>query len=145
MSVAFDFLRYEIAEINYKLVENAADVQNEAQKGIPVKTEISLQKNNDDPRLFRIHLNVTITEKRQISMLLFGYFKWNNEVTSEEAEQCILTNGAMMLYPYARAALSTISVLDGGKSIILPTINVFELFPTHDEVPNTDLSGGSNE
>jgi len=128
MSVAFDFLRYEIAEINYKIIEHTEDTPNETQKEIPVTTEISIQKNTDDPKLFRIQLNISVLEKRQFNMLLFGYFKWNGESVSEDTEQCILTNGAMMMYPYARAALSTISVLDGSKPIMLPTINVFEMF-----------------
>src|SRR5664280_2665086 len=107
MSVAFDFLRYEIAEINYKIIEHTEDIQNETQKEIPVTTEISIQKKTDDPKLFRIQLNISVLEKRQFNMLLFGYFKWNGESVAEDTEQCILTNGAMMMYPYARAALST--------------------------------------
>lgn len=123
MSAAFEFVRYSIVNINYCADENI-DKAIESK----IKTQIEIARNNENQSLFRLALTIIVTGPKNINLLMHGYFKWNGDYIKEDTEKCLSSFGTSILYPYARVIISEISILDGGKPIILPTINAFNLF-----------------
>lgn len=123
MSAAFEFVRYNIVNISYYADENI-----DKSKEPEIKTQIEIARNNENQSLFRLNLTIIVTGPKKINLLMYGYFKWNGEYIKEDTEKCLGSFGTSILYPYARVAISQISILDGGKPIILPTINAFNMF-----------------
>ncbi|MDW7656524.1 MAG: protein-export chaperone SecB [Bacillota bacterium] len=128
MSAAFEFVRYSIVNINYY-----ADENNKSEKESKIETQIEIARNNESPSIFRLALTIIVTGPKTINLLMHGYFKWNGKYVADDTERCLGSFGTSILYPYARVAISEISILDGGKPIILPTINAFNMFDEDDE------------
>jgi preprotein translocase subunit SecB len=124
MPAAFDFLSYKIEQLDYKLDNQVVRSEN----GQNVEFEAKLDRNNQDPAIFRLNLKIAISGNPSVQLSILGFYKWLGEYVKNETEQCLHTSGASILYPYARAAISTISVLDGSDPIILQTVNFYELF-----------------
>lgn len=124
MPAAFEFLSYRIEQLEYNFDNQAERSEN----GQNVDFEAKLDRNNQDPSVFRLNLKIAVSGNPSIQLSILGLFKWLGEYIKNETEQCLHTSGASILYPYARAAISTISVLDGSDPIILQTVNFYELF-----------------
>lgn len=126
MPVAFEFLKYQIENLNYAFDSN----QERSSGGQNVEIEAKLDRNNQDQSLFRLNLIISISGNPSVKMSIIGFFKWLGDYLPGETEQCLHTNGSSILYPYARAAISSVSVFDGSDPIILQTMNFFEAFST---------------
>ena len=129
MPASFDFLRYEIDEIKYNKAGNP-----EFEKNRNTKLEVSLQRNNEDQTLFRLCLKLDVQVDRLVSLVMHGYFKWQLEYIPEETEKTLISYGTSILFPYARHAISAVSILDGGNPIQLQTINPFEQVPSQYDI-----------
>ena len=69
---------------------------------------------------------VVISEKHKIDMTLEGFFKFNSRLDDEMIEQFFNVNARMILYPYCRAIISSITSFDSPNSVLLPIINFQE-------------------
>ena len=135
MGASFEFINYEITEITY-----ATRIPQDSQDDNcgTIENEIRLDRNNEDPSLFRLQLKVNVQEGKNICLKMQGFFKWNLAYVEKETENALVSFGTTMLYPYARTAISTISVLDGGTPIIIPTINPFHM--NDEQTENNNLN-----
>ena len=124
MAAPFVFLDYKISKIVYNCCPSQTSQCNE--KSI-IENEIRLDRNNEDQSIFRLQLNVNIQGEKNICLEIVGFFKWVIDYVENETESSLASFGTSILYPYARSAISAISILDGGDPIILPTINPFHM------------------
>lgn len=132
MNAAFDFVNYKISELTYSFDDSSGEPDRNHQ----VDTEFSLQRNNDDPKMFRLTIGLKLHGNPTINLRLFGFFKWRDEYMENITEQSILTCGTSILYPYARTIISTVSSIDGKPAIMLQTINPYDLFiPKAQDIP----------
>ena len=129
MEPAFDFLNYQIAELSYCFDNSDRDLKKEHS----IESEIRLERGNEDPSAFRITMIIRVLGNPNIRLTIYGYFKWRGEYIEKTTELSLNIYGTSILYPYARAAISTISVLDGKPAIMLPTINAFDIFQPKDK------------
>jgi preprotein translocase subunit SecB len=123
MPAAFEFLRYQIVKLEYN-VNPDVEIHTTDQK---VDTQVSLARNTENLELFRLVLNITIHGNPHVKLEMFGYFKINGDYLPDETEKAIITYGTSIIYPYARVAISSVSVFDGGQPIIIGTINFHDL------------------
>lgn len=127
MDAAFDFLKYTINRIEYNVL------QEDKKAAANVNTNASVQQNLEDPSVFRLTITVSSEGDCHIFLEIYGFFKWKGEYIQGDTETAILTFGTTILYPYARAAISSISIMDGGDPLIIPTINPFRAENTTEE------------
>lgn len=83
-------------------------------------------------------LEITNTEEHpfpvDIKVVVRGLFR-NRKIPKEQEEQFLKINAVSILYPYVRTIVSTITTASLFPPIILPVIDVSNLFP---EDNNTD-------
>ena len=53
-----------------------------------------------------------------------GYFTINSE---SEQENYLVVNGAAIIFPYLRSAISMVSSLDSSDAVLIPTVNILSL------------------
>ena len=124
MSAPFEFIDYKILRITYDVAVKSKE--NNDISSI-IENEIRLDRNIDDPTIFRLKLNVNVKGEKNICLEIVGFFKWQIDYVEKETENSLVSFGTTILYPYARSAISSISILDGGDPVILPTINPFHM------------------
>ncbi|MBL1225355.1 protein-export chaperone SecB [Enterococcus sp. BWR-S5] len=76
-------------------------------------------------------LSVTLNEKdeRHFFLQLAGFFVvTSEEVDQEQAKELLALNGTTILMPYARSIISMITSLDSPRALVMPTVNIHELF-----------------
>lgn len=121
-----ELMQYAIEEIKY--IRNDYDgsvAPDKFQFGV----EIALSDSLDAGKVTLEALVPDDKEERQISVRISGYYKINESFVHGEVDkikELLSVNGTAILLPYLRSVVSMVSTLDG-DSIILPTLNVFEL------------------
>ncbi len=124
MAAAFTFDGYQIKNLEYRLDEE----KEKTSTGREVNFQIGVASNNDDSNKYRVELIVSVGGNPKIQLSLFGFLTSTGYFESGEAMESAKMVGASILYPYARSIISAISVQDSGQGVILPTINLLELF-----------------
>lgn len=119
-----EFKSYEIEKINYVLLTE--EEGEKAKMKFLVSGALS-----DDAEAGIVTLDISLPQKeqkRKIDVILSGYFRFREDLTSnEEKHQYLSINGTAILFPYLRATVSMISVLDKNEAIVFPTLNIAEL------------------
>ena len=129
---AIELMNYEIEEIKYTRSEYE---ENQSQSKFQFSVEVGLSEDLEAGKVTLETLVPDNKEKRQISVRISGYYKVNEGFGQDRLEvlkELISVNGTAILLPYLRSIVSMVSTLDG-NSIILPTLNVFELLKQSEE------------
>ena len=63
-------------------------------------------------------------ENKTIVARVSGYFTINLE---SEQENYLVVNGAAIVFPYLRSAISMVSSLDSSDAVLIPTVNILSL------------------
>ena len=129
---AIELMNYEIEEIKYTRSEYE---ENQSQSKFQFSVEVGLSEDLEAGKVTLETLVPDNKEKRQISVRISGYYKVNEVFGQDRLEvlkELISVNGTAILLPYLRSIVSMVSTLDG-NSIILPTLNVFELLKQSEE------------
>lgn len=134
MDAPFDFLKYTINRMEYNVLQTKMTGE------VQISTNTSVQRNLENASLFRLNITVCVEGDRHILLELFGFFEWKGEYVQDDTESSIMTYGTTILYPYARSAISCISILDGGDPIIIPTINPFDKENATEEASQNEVS-----
>ncbi|MGY0186386.1 hypothetical protein [Lactococcus petauri] len=121
-----ELMQYAIEEIKYTRNDYDDSVTpDKFQFGV----EIGLSESLDAGKITLEAIVPDDKEERQISVRISGYYKINESFVKGEIDkikELLSVNGTAILLPYLRSVVSMVSTLDG-DSIILPTLNVFEL------------------
>lgn len=114
-----EFKGYSISKLEMKKIEESKEQKEE---NFEIKTEYF--QNIKDKLSYKLVMKLSIiTKRKEISMDLEGHFKFDNKFDDQLVEEFLRINGSMILYPYCRAIISSITNLDSDDSIILPVIN----------------------
>ena len=114
-----EFKGYSISKLEMKKIE---ELKNKKEENFEIK--IGYFQNIKDKLSYKLVMKLKIvTKKQEISMDLEGYFKFGNTFDQQLVEEFLRINGSMILYPYCRAIVSSITNLDSDDSVILPVIN----------------------
>jgi preprotein translocase subunit SecB len=117
-----NFLKYELVKITFERLDNEADE-------LAISINISEEQNIDDEALRRITLETILSGSISAEIVVAGIFKkaadYPDEFEDSNAMQVI---GASILLPYARSIISFISSADGHRPIIIPTVNLNNLY-----------------
>ena len=119
---SFQFLGYKVTKINYSIDESFGKKLDKLSREVNVKKVID-KKNN---RFVEIVLNIKITSKSKKFKLIFqikGGFLAQRSMPDEIFKKLCDQNAPAILFPYARAIISNITVQANIFPIILPTIN----------------------
>ena len=111
------FEGYKIEDLSYSHVKEAPDCNLKFDGGIGIPDD-------SDEGVVRQKI-VILNEKNNalIQIMLLGMFKRRTQLSKEDFERFLGTNGAAMLYPYVRSICSLLSSLDGPDNVILPALN----------------------
>ena len=102
MKPAIELERYEIEELSYvRSVDNEEDRKN---------GKVTLTAKFVDQG-----------ENKTIVARVSGYFTINLE---SEQENYLVVNGAAIVFPYLRSAISMVSSLDSSDAVLIPTVNI---------------------
>lgn len=114
-----EFKGYSISKLEMKKIE---ELKNKKEENFEIK--IGYFQNIKDKLSYKLVMKLKIvTKKQEISMDLEGYFKFGNTFDQQLVEEFLRINGSMILYPYCRSIVSSITNLDSDDSVILPVIN----------------------
>ncbi len=111
MKPAIELERYEIEELSY-----VRSVDNEDLGSDNLKLAIESGMTED-----RKNCKVTL---KTIVARVSGYFTINSE---SEQENYLVVNGAAIVFPYLRSAISMVSSLDSSDAVLIPTVNILSL------------------
>lgn len=124
MPAAFSFDGFQIKNLEYRL--NEQEERTLASRDINFQIGVSSKK--DDKNRYRIELKTEVSGNPEIKLSLFGFLTSTDYFDKNEEIESAKMIGASILYPYARSIISSISAQDSSQGIILPTINLLELF-----------------
>jgi len=78
-----------------------------------------------------------------LSARIIGEFESLSEMDSHEFEKFCKINGTATLFPFLRSFLTNVSVLAGSAPLVLPLVNIYDLFLTEEKknAENKEKSG----
>jgi len=129
MPAPIEFDGYRIRKITFERKDE--ELSNQAPTGDGFFTpEINLAFNNNYSQgLVEMKINLQDSEERFISVEVDGFFSITDEnIDKSKAKQLLALNGTSILFPYTRSIISMITSLDSPKAMVMPTVNVQELF-----------------
>ncbi len=117
-----EFQGYSVSSLE---MEKVLDNKKKKESSFEIKSNFF--QNVSDKLSYKLVMNlVVISEKHKINMTLEGFFKFNSRLDDEMIEQFFNVNARMILYPYCRTIISSITSLDSPNSVLLPIINFQE-------------------
>lgn len=120
-SPVIKFEGYEVTEI---LLE-----PNDMQKSDELNFEIKKMVREDlKHAILVLRVEINYRENKFLRVEIQGGFSTELNLEAEEFDNFISINGVSILFPYIRSTVSMITSLDSGESVLLPTINVAELY-----------------
>ena len=123
MKPAFELLGQQVTEF---LFSTDADV-NTTEIQIEFNPEISTSA--DDENIKKYVLQINIKGSIILNLKIEGIFKSNQTMKDKEDEDMLFFKiGFAILFPYARAFISTTTALATGAALNLPLVNVEDLF-----------------
>lgn len=120
------FVRYELHEISFKRIVGFTGDSNLA-------LTVQHQDNKDIPEAKRVILKVQITGAVEAVVVLAGIFSLENEFHEQYKDKDLSIIATSLLLPYARSILSFVSASDGNSPVLLPTVNLNNLFNASDD------------
>lgn len=126
MAATLNFQSYHLKNLSFARPTQDVDEQ------IDVELTVGMQTNLDDSNLLMVELDITGKKAVEFQISLAGILRktdsYEENTDIDEEETSIKIIGASILLPYARALLSMVSSFDGKPPIMLPTINLNEMF-----------------
>lgn len=94
---------------------------------------------SDDLKKGIVSLKVSVFNKTNNALIkieMVGSFKNNDNLSKEEFDGFLSTNGSAMLYPYVRSICSILSSLDSSESTVLPSLNFSDAYKEYKQEDN---------
>lgn len=128
-----DFLHYEIMKVYFERLATDTD-------DVTAEMKFITQENKEDSSMRRVTLHFVASGAIKAEIVLAGIFKINESYPENyEGTNALEVIAGSILIPYVRSLLSFISSADGSKPIIIPAINLNNLYSV-----NKDDSNGDN-
>lgn len=117
------FEGYEIIEIKLNQFEDVEEIDDK----MNFEIEKFIRKDNKHAFL-NLRISIMYKEVKSLTVAIQGSFSTDNDLEHEAFDKFISINGVAILLPYIRSTVSVITSLDSDESVLLPTINVHELY-----------------
>ncbi|WP_321384450.1 hypothetical protein [uncultured Enterococcus sp.] len=136
MSAPINFEGYRITNLSYQFNPKIESTKKDIDLETTIEPEIKCSLADDLTHgLVTITIDVRNAGDRNLSITVDGHFSIDLDMVSEETEiqELIAMNGSAILMPYVRSLVSMVTSLDSPKSIIIPTINIYDFFNNNNE------------
>ncbi|MFR4518364.1 MAG: protein-export chaperone SecB [Fusobacterium sp.] len=130
------FNNYIITKLNYDINKEFDNTQT-----VPLKMGITPNfREFEDPKSIEVTIDFKLFENSKeypfyLELSITGFFEIEGEVENEQAKFYKEVNTVTILFPYLRAAISSITSLMNINPVILPPINVIELMKSNKKNP----------
>ncbi|MDD4347098.1 MAG: protein-export chaperone SecB [Desulfitobacteriaceae bacterium] len=135
------FIRYKIDQIDFK--SNSNYIDSDQPLGLDVDFDASISVISNENAAI-VSLKCTINKEYlssdkpkpfYLKVVLLGYFKYEANLGEQELESLLTTNALAIIFPFLRAAISTITVNCGGiPPVIIPTFNIAEFIKNKGDI-----------
>lgn len=142
------FNGYKIDEIDFKSNNDYTD--SDQPLGLEVDFDADISVTSED-NTAGVSLQCTVNKEYlstnkpfYLRIVILGSFTYETNLDGKELENLLTTNALAIIFPYLRAAISTITVNCGGiPPIVLPTFNIAEFIknkgkPIIESIENTN-------
>ena len=121
MKPAIELERYEIEELSYV---RSVDNEDLGSDNVKLAIESGMTEDRKNGKVTLKAKFVDQGENKTIVARVSGYFTINLE---SEQENYLVVNGAAIIFPYLRSAISMVSSLDSSDAVLIPTVNILSL------------------
>ena len=121
MKPAIELERYEIEELSYV---RSVDNEDLGWDNLMLAIEWGMTEDRKNGKVTLKAKFVDQGENKTIVARVSGYFTINLE---SEQENYLVVNGAAIVFPYLRSAISMVSSLDSSDAVLIPTVNILSL------------------
>ena len=121
MKPAIELERYEIEELSYV---RSVDNEDLGSDNLKLAIESGMTEDRKNGTVTSKATFVDQGENKTIVARVSGYFTINSE---SEQENYLVVNGAAIIFPYLRSAISMVSSLDSSDAVLIPTVNILSL------------------
>lgn len=121
MKPAIELERYEIEELSYV---RSVDNEDLGSDNLKLAIELGMTEGRKNGKVTLKAKFVDQGENKTIVARVSGYFTINLE---SEQENYLVVNGAAIVFPYLRSAISMVSSLDSSDAVLIPTVNILSL------------------
>lgn len=119
----FKFLGYLVPEISLEIKDMYfGDLSAKNELSINVEQNFSKEQNRFVEVVLRIKI-ATQDNNLKINMMIKGGFEANKDMSDEIFKQLYTVNAPAILFPYARAVISTCTAQAGIPQVLLPLVN----------------------
>lgn len=124
MQPSFVLNKYEVVSCSYRrnVIEAGEKCEN------TINFSPTVDRSSDEPDKFKVKIKTTLTGLADIELLVVGYFTSTGLLEEEQLEDAILFSSLHMLIPFIRSFILAISCQDGRQAVVVPVINVADLF-----------------
>ncbi len=119
----FKFLGYIVPEMSFE-IKNALLASSMHNNELQVEVQQNFSKDNN--RFVEVVLKIRLkneNETLRFSLVVKGGFEADKEMKDELFKQMYNINAPAILFPYARAIISTVSAQAGIPQLIIPLVN----------------------
>lgn len=121
----FQFIGYRISNIHFDLRD---DYNPNINENMELNTNIDAEQKffNEDKRLVEVTLKIDVNsqnESLKFSLIIKGGFKADADMSDNMFEKMSKINAPAILYPFARAIITSYTAQANVTPIILPTVN----------------------
>ncbi len=134
------FQGYSVLEANYVSKEKQATSASESR--IELSPSFSQRVSKISDHRYSLELGIIIGNQKQSDELPFyinvriqGFFVLSDE---EKAYELMRVNATAIMYPYLRSTVTSLTALANINPIILPTINLVQMFQDSQEKKETE-------
>lgn len=117
------FNGYEIVEISLQKEEGIKEREDSVE--FEVQKQIKLDRSH---AIVKLIIRVEYDSNKSLKVAIQGSFTPKNNLEGNEFDEFLSINGVSILLPYLRSIISMITALDSSESVLIPTINVAELY-----------------
>ncbi len=125
----FKFLGYVVPEVSFE-IKNSLLMKPTQNNELQIEVQQNFSKDNN--RFVEVILKVKLRnddETLRLSLMIKGGFEADKDMTDDLFKQMYMINAPAILYPYARAMISTITAQAGIPQIIVPLVNFVTVQP----------------
>ncbi len=119
MKPAIELERYEIEELSYV---RSVDNEDLGSDNLKLAIESGMTEDRKNGKVTLKAKFVDQGENKTIVARVSGYFNLESE-----QENYLVVNGAAIVFPYLRSAISMVSSLDSSDAVLIPTVNILSL------------------
>lgn len=114
--------------LNYKIIKSVFIIEGPVSKNLEITFETSIEFDEENNAINTVE--TTIKDKDSnllINIIMEGYFKISDDSKDDDRKTFYRKNTSMIMFPFLRSYIASLTSLSGVPPIILHLINISEL------------------